>query len=654
MNNPNARAARSAPSCHRAVLWLAAAALLLVVVLAFFPWDLLRGPLSRAVSERIGRPFEITRHLDLRLGRRLTVQADGVVVGNPAWAREPHLLQAESAELELRWWPLLRGRLDISRLSLQQPVLGLERQADGRRTWVLSPDGRSGEPPRIGSLLVDRGRLSFFAPAEGMDVAVSFGLRAEDAATLPMTFNARGHYRGLPFAAQGRTGGVLQLHDNQTGPFPVELQATAGQTQLKAAGVVMELAPLGSLALEVELEGPSLRELDRLVDAVLPATRAYRIKGQLRKDGQVWRLQDFQGALGRSDIAGELAFDRSGSLARLEGRVQSRRLDFEDLGPLIGASGRDAARQQATRPGKVLPNTALDLGRLSRMNANVSFSAAEVRNARGLPLERLRSQVRLNDGALQLDPLVLGLAGGEMTGRLVLSGEGKDARVALKMDARGLQLNRLFPTIEETRSSLGKGSGFIDLQGQGDSVAQWLGSANGELGFLMGRGQISNILLEFVGLDGGEIIKFLARGDRDIRMHCSAMAFELSQGVMRSRVLLLDTVDTVVHGQGQINLAQESLDLVLAPEPKDPSILSVRSPLRIAGTLAEPEVQPDRTALAGRAGLAIALGLINPLLALAATVETGPGEDADCAQALATVRQAGDAQSGQAQGTRSR
>ncbi len=43
----------------------------------------------------------------------------------------------------------------------------------------------------------------------------------------------------------------------------------------------------------------------------------------------------------------------------------------------------------------------------------------------------------------------------------------------------------------------------------------------------------------------------------------------------------------------------------------------------------------DKGALAGRAGLALALGMINPLLALAATLETGPGVDADCKQVLA-------------------
>jgi len=38
--------------------------------------------------------------------------------------------------------------------------------------------------------------------------------------------------------------------------------------------------------------------------------------------------------------------------------------------------------------------------------------------------------------------------------------------------------------------------------------------------------------------------------------------------------------------------------------------------------------------LALRAGAALALGAINPLLALAATYEPGPGEDANCVQEL--------------------
>jgi AsmA family protein len=90
----------------------------------------------------------------------------------------------------------------------------------------------------------------------------------------------------------------------------------------------------------------------------------------------------------------------------------------------------------------------------------------------------------------------------------------------------------------------------------------------------------------------------------------------------------------VVYGDGTINLATEAIDLYFRPYPKDKSLLSLRSPLKLTGTLGAPNAGPDKGALAGRAAAALALGAINPLLALAATVETGPGEDANCGAIL--------------------
>ena len=151
---------------------------------------------------------------------------------------------------------------------------------------------------------------------------------------------------------------------------------------------------------------------------------------------------------------------------------------------------------------------------------------------------------------------------------------------------------------------------------------------------LMGKGEISNSLLEFLGLDGGEIIKFFRKGDRNVMLQCAAVALDVKDGLMSSRTLLLDTSDTVINGEGKVNLADETIDIVLKRQPKDMSILSLRSPLRIGGSFASPSAGPDKVALTARASLALALGVINPLLALAATIETGPGQDADCAQTL--------------------
>jgi len=92
---------------------------------------------------------------------------------------------------------------------------------------------------------------------------------------------------------------------------------------------------------------------------------------------------------------------------------------------------------------------------------------------------------------------------------------------------RVVQINRLSPTIQNTKSALGKISGQVALKGHGNSVAQMLGSASGEVAVLMGKGEISNILLEFLGVDGGEVIKFLVRGDRHVQLLCAAAAWRL-------------------------------------------------------------------------------------------------------------------------------
>ncbi|MCM2253116.1 MAG: AsmA family protein [Ramlibacter sp.] len=632
-------------------------ALLLVLLVVFFPWDWLRGPLNRYVSERTGRHFEITRRLDVKIGRTTRILADGIEFANPDWARDPHLVKAQSAEIAIELLPLLDGRIELPRVELHKPQLGLQVEADGRRSWALGRD--TSDPasvPHIGVLVVDQGSAHFVAPHHGADIHTEFAIQgapAPQSAVLPLSFKSKGSWKKEPFTAQGRTGNVLVLSAPLRRPFPVELNATAGGTTLRASGSVASLATLQGADASFNLQGRNLADLYKLVGMVLPATPRYSLNGRLSREGEVWHVRHIEGKLGNSDLAGSLSFDRSRGVPLLTGKVQSRSLDFDDLAPLVGLpeQPRSAAalpEVSAARPvpvrsapssrrdprRKVLPATALDLERLRAMDADVRYSAARVRHVKQLPLERMTVHVRLEGDVLRLDPMNLGIAGGTLAGRMQIDGRGNPAAAEVRLDARSLELNKLFPRAAITRASFGKIHGDIDLKGRGNSVARMLGTSSGAVALLMGRGQISNLLLEVAGLDGAEIVKFLLGGDRNVTLRCAAAAFQVRQGSMNAKALVLDTADTVIYGNGGVNLADEAIDLVLRPYPKDMSILSLRSPLRVAGSFAVPRIAPDTGALAGRAGLALALGAVNPLLALAATVETGPGKDANCAPAL--------------------
>lgn len=639
------------------LIGLASLMLVLVLVVFFFPWDMLRGPVNRYVSGELGRRFEITERLSVELGRTATVRADGLEFANPEWAREPYLVKAKAAEFDIRLLPLLLGKVELPRIALFEPHIGLQIEPDGRRTWALSRDTSDvSATPKIGALTVDRGTLKYLASGQGADMTALFMLESVPSASrhvtaqLPLSYKAAGKWNNESFTANGRTGGVLQLSRDLTQSFPIEVNAVTGKTTLKAKGSVQNLQEFSGLNATFDIQGRNLDELYKLTGVVLPSTPPYKLRGELSKRGKVWDATKIQGVLGKSDLTGEMSFDRSQKVPLLTGKVRSKLLDFDDLRPVIGLPLKSAAgvakkslqpsnaRTQntesvsATR--KVLPVATLDLVRLKAMNADVTYSAQDIRHVEELPLDKGSVHVRLNGGVLRLEPLALGLAGGSLAGKISIDANVVPAAFDTQFDLRAVQLNKLFPKIENTKSSYGKVSGQIGLKGRGNSMAQMLGSASGDVAVLMGKGELSNILLEYMGLDGGEIIKFFFSGDRNAQLRCAAAAFEVKQGLMSSKVILLDTSDTVISGSGEISLANETLNLVLKPEPKDQSILSLRSPLKIGGTFAAPTAGPDKVALAGRAGLAIALGVINPLLALLATIETGPGQDADCSAAL--------------------
>jgi uncharacterized protein involved in outer membrane biogenesis len=635
---------RSRPLWQKSLAFLVLLLAVLVIVLAFFPWDVLRGPVNRYVSEKTGRKFEITRRLDVNLGlRQATVKFDGIEFANPPWARDPYLVKADRAEFDIRIWPLLASKVNIPRLALFSPTVGLQMEQDGRRTWALGKDtSDSGTVPSIGLVQIDSGAVDFLAKHLGVDLHADLSYDTSRG-EMPLSYRIKGRYKGQALTANGRTGNVLQINAAGAPPFPMEINAAAGQTQLKAAGTVAELSGLDGIDAKFELKGQTLGALFPLLGIALPQTSPYALSGDLSKRGTLWGVAGLKGKLGLSDIAGDMRFEQSGKLPYLSGELRSRVMDMDDLGPLIGLppTARTANTVEGVAPpptvtqvkragGKVLPTAPLDFERLRAMNADVKYTADRIQNVREIPLDRGSVQVKLDSGVLTLDPLDLGVAGGKLGGAIRIDASKNPADIRASLDVRAMQLARLFPKLETTGNSVGRLDGRVNLSGSGSTVANWLGGVSGDVAVISGRGQFGNLLPVFATLVGGDIIKFLLRGDRNVELRCAALAFDVDKGVMTGRTLVVDTTNAVFTATGQANLATEGLDFVIRPEPKSKNILSIRTPLVVNGTFGSPKGGLQVAPLAERGLAALALGAINPLLALAATIETGPGENADC------------------------
>ena len=159
-----------------------------------------------------------------------------------------------------------------------------------------------------------------------------------------------------------------------------------------------------------------------------------------------------------------------------------------------------------------------------------------------------------------------------------------------------------------------------------------MASANGKVGLVVAGGEISQLMMEKVGLHLWEILELKVTGDKLVKLRCGVADFDVKQGTMNADALIFDTEVTTIIASGNINLEQETLNLTLNQKTKNTSPLALRSPIYVRGTFAKPYAEVDKTRVAVRGLGAIGLGILNPLLALAPLIDAGPGKDSDCGQ----------------------
>ena len=149
--------------------------------------------------------------------------------------------------------------------------------------------------------------------------------------------------------------------------------------------------------------------------------------------------------------------------------------------------------------------------------------------------------LKLKDGVLDLDPLNFGVAGGHIVSKINMDARGETIATDADIQFKTLQLSKLFPTVKLTKSSSGTIGGHATLTGTGNSVSKMLATANGDIGLGMVGGEISNLLLEYANINGGEIIKFLFSGDKNVSIRCGVAVFKAKKGILNTEAFVFDT-----------------------------------------------------------------------------------------------------------------
>jgi AsmA family protein len=561
---------------------------------------------------RLARPGEAESQVGALLDARdLTVRWAWADVWR--WQREAaplRLREVSAATLELRW----------------------QRGADGVSNWA-SPEaaGPKKEPtplPQIDSLRLTQGLARLDDAPLQLQAEAQFGTQADGSWQARVAGTLRG--QALSLAATAASALPLLASDADAPPVGLSAKLSQGRSRVSFTGSAASLLDSRALDGRVTVAGPSLAAVGRPLGVTLPATPPFELSGRLRHAGGLWQLDGTQAQIGASRLGGDFAFDTRPARPRLTGRLTGGPLALADLGPAVGT---DTA---PSRPGRVLPDKPIDVPALGAMDAalDIQLSRLDLGTPAIAPLTMITAKLSLEQGLLALTELRAGVAGGSVSGSTQLDTRPAppqlpvwQARLALDgvaVDRWLRSLRRARPGEAEPASLLtGKLQARADVAGQGRSTAALLGSMNGSLSVNLQDARMSHLITEVMGLDIAQGLGVLFRGDQNLPLNCARLEGRFTQGVLRPQMAVVDNRDSRVELTGQVSLATEQLALRAVARPKDFSPLTLRAPLRVEGSLAEPRIALEGKALGGKALAAIALGALAPPAALLAFVDAG-------------------------------
>ncbi len=648
---------------RRALIWVGSVFGIIVIAAVIFVATLdankAKGYISAAVSKATGRQLTIGGDLQVDFGWISRLRASQIQFENASWSKYPQMTEVGLVDVQIDVWQLLsKFRLVLPSITVSQPKVILEKNADGAANWEFQAAPAVTEPavpqkrtefPIIEKVVIEDGTFLFNNQQTNTQLELKL-TQAEAAGFLeePVKLKVKGTYQKLPLSLSLDGGSYENLRSSKD-PYPLKINVGVGKLKVNINGNLTEPLAMKGEDVTLDVQGDDMANLFPLIRLVFPSTPPYKLKGHLKHEGQAWSFSNFSGRVGDSDLSGTIRVDTEPKRPVMKADLISNLVDFKDLAGFIGgkpgsgsdetASDEQEKQAAATKEesDRIFPDQPYDLERLRAMDADVRLRAKRIL-APNLPIDDLNAKLSLSDGVLKFNPTVFGVANGRIEIYSTFDGSKQPSKVNIDARLRQLDLKRFLKS-EFAQKTIGPIGGRIVLSGTGQSFRDIMATASGNTFVMMSGGEISELLVRLAGLNVARALGVLVRGDKPIPIRCALLDLQATDGQMGVQTLVFDTANSIISGEGKIDLRDEKLDIMLTPVPKDFSPLSLRSYIRVNGTLKNISAFPDpiktgTDSLVAKIFNVFVMLVLSPLQPR----DLGLAQDVDCDALMASIQ----------------
>jgi uncharacterized protein involved in outer membrane biogenesis len=397
-------------------------------------------------------------------------------------------------------------------------------------------------------------------------------------------------------------------------PFPVDVSAQAAGAALTAQGAIAHPRALTGLELHLTADIADLEALGRLLHRDLPPLRALAVRGVLTDANgglaQGMALNGLNVTSSAGDLEGTVTAG-FGMPRSLTADIRSSRLDLDTLkggapsnapppgsAPPAAAPGQAApAHPSPASSSRIFSDQPLPFGLLRTVNADVRLAIADLRYD-GADTRAIDAHLAVRDGRAALDPFKADLPQGHLEAAVGIDTNQQPTTVALRLQAPGIAVPPLLKALGEPPLLLtGKLEVLADLRGAGDTPHAIASTLDGSLGLSMAGATVDNrVLGSMLGKAVQELnaLDLVGKGGTS-ELRCLAVRLAFQNGIGTFKTLALGSSLATTHGEGSVNLGNETMALRLTPEARVGGT-TITIPVRVTGPMRAPSVAVDASA----------------------------------------------------------
>lgn len=531
-----------------------------VIVVNSIDFNQYRGEIAAQVQKATGRTLTIKGDLKASIfSLTPSIKVNDVTFANAPWGSKPQMATIGTFGADVQLIPLLSKDIRINRIVLENADILLETDRQGKGNWAFDAPGsantkpapgaapagqpaQAGPMPHVGEIVIKNFTLTYRDGVTGGQNKVQLkNLTAKSSSsTSPIALDLEGDYNGQTVKIDGKLGPVADLLAGDK-PYPVKLDTKVGNSEIKADLTAM-LKGMPRLSGKIDIPMLDIKQLQSL---------AGNDAGK--------------GAAGGSSSPG-------------------------------GSSG-GAAKSGGGKSGKLFSDDPIDVSFLRAAEADINVRGTKIVFDK-ITAEDLAANINLKGGRLAIKPLTVKLAGNVLNADAMVDGSSGKPAVNLSLVARKTDIGALLQMFGSDKIIEGTADVDVAVTGAGGSAHAIASGLNGKTSVVMNEGRINNKYLKLAAADLMKVIDPWAPKEDETKLNCLLSKFDIKSGVATSEVNVVDTAAFSVTAGGRINLGPETIDMVIDPRPKNQSMMNIAVPIKVTGSLADPDFLPDPAAIA--------------------------------------------------------